>query len=503
MTIAWGNDLLDTSKGLDVLGVRRIDQAVESELVNGTTTISQRARYLSILPWALGEYLVNHASEGFEAHRLTAYLRRIEFVILAASRLDSRHNRANANGALGAYLYKDQLARLMNGEPVMFPEDGRQQILGIYFAPCQAIGLLLDRDQTVPYRLTPRGKKIWEVRQERLQAAPVMTAISTGEEFSPELAETAIPHFSLGSLSSSGEEATLLHRALVNPWSPISKVEQARVVKAYSGINKTIAWANGMLTSGPDNAAGLIVRNFKSCCEQRAGAQIEFAWAEYEYRRRCHFALELLLAALTDSLADSGEASTGQVVSEWARSFEPAPLLSEIWPSASDAWRSTAFESVASVPRCLFASKRIPTSDLGCLTASNQALASVALLAATASQTRAIRRDGRIDHKPASPGEKAVESVEKAGEEPFSELIVSLVELTALAHLQTTLRKMGAGQKCSLRFFPDGPFLRPTGIRMDPGHSGDRLTSVLRILTDIGKLRREAGMFTVSDGGGQ
>ena len=159
MTIAWGNDLLDTSKGLDGLGVRRIDQAVESELVNGTTTISQRARYLSILPWALGEYLVNHASEGFEAHRLTAYLRRIEFVILAASRLDSRHNRANANGALGAYLYKDQLARLMNGESVMFPEDGRQQILGIYFARCQAIGLLLDRDQTVPSELACQDRR--------------------------------------------------------------------------------------------------------------------------------------------------------------------------------------------------------------------------------------------------------------------------------------------------------------------------------------------------------
>ncbi len=55
MIITWGDDLLDTTQGLDILGVRGIDQAVELGLVNGITTISQRARYFSILPWALGE----------------------------------------------------------------------------------------------------------------------------------------------------------------------------------------------------------------------------------------------------------------------------------------------------------------------------------------------------------------------------------------------------------------------------------------------------------------
>ena len=45
MIIAWGDDLLDTTQGLDILGVRGVDQAVELALVNGITTISQRARY--------------------------------------------------------------------------------------------------------------------------------------------------------------------------------------------------------------------------------------------------------------------------------------------------------------------------------------------------------------------------------------------------------------------------------------------------------------------------
>ena len=84
--------------------------------------------------------------------------------------------------------------------------------------------------------------------------------------------------------------------------------------------------------------------------------------------------------------------------------------------------------------------------------------------------------------------------------ETFLDFMERLVEIAALAHLQTTLRKMGADQKCSLRFFPDGPVLRPTGIGMLPGHSNDRLTNVLRILADIGDFHRDGGRFVPNDG---
>ena len=73
--------------------------------------------------------------------------------------------------------------------------------------------------------------------------------------------------------------------------------------------------------------------------------------------------------------------------------------------------------------------------------------------------------------------------------------MIELVEITAFFHLQTTFRKMGGGQKCSLRFFPDGPLLRPTGIGVSPGYSDERLTNVLRILTDLGELQRVNGKF--------
>ena len=495
MTLTWGDNLLDTSQGLDILGVRGVDQAVELGLVNGITTISQRARYFSILAWALGEYLVGRASEGFDWDTLAIYLRRVEFMTLAASRLDSEINGADASGALGANLHQERLATLINGGTVTFPEDTGGAMLGTYFAPCRTIGLLLDGDATVPYRLSARGKEIWELRGERLRSSAVMGAVSSGNEISRALVDVAIPDFSLGALALSPNESELLHNAFMTHWDPGSEMERSRVARAYEAFNGTISWANRMLAAEPDSAIGLIVRNFNNCTQQRDRTQIAIRWAEYEYRRRCHFALELMLSALTSSLAEFQEAAIAQVVSDWFDKFEASPRLNKIWPEALGASESSARSAVESIPKQLFAGEPVPTNDLRHLPTIDQAFAAVALLAATASQTKALRRDGHFDRKSASPGERAVSVIESVGDESFSDLMEELVELIVLSHLQTTLRKMGAGQKCSLRFFSDGPLLRSTGIGMAPGHSNDRFTNVLRILTDIGKLQRSNGKF--------
>ena len=501
MIITWGDDLLDTTQGLDILGVRGIDQGVELGLVNGITTISQRARYFSILPWAIGEYLVNHASEEVDSDSFTVYLRRVEFMTLVASRLDSKLSGADASGALGANLHQERLATLINGGTVMFPDDSGGAMLGTYFAPCRTIGLLLDGDDTVPYRLSSRGREIWQQRKERLQTSPTIEAISSGIEISRTLAEAAIPEFSLGSLALSSDESQLLYDTLITPWDPGTESERIRVASAYDAFNGTIAWVNGMLATEPDSATGLIVRNFKSCTEEANGAPVAFRWAEYEYRRRCHFALELMLSALTQSLKEVKEATIPQVVSDWFDTFEASPLLDEVWPAASGAKDARALEAVESVPKQLFNDRPVPTNDLRLLPRNDQAFAAIAILVATEDQTKSVRRYGQFDRQSLSPGERAISFIEAAGKEPFPKFLEKLVELTALSHLQTTLRKMGARQKCSLRFFPDGPLLRSTGIGMAPGHSNDRLTNVLRILTDIGNLKRTNGKFAPTDGG--
>ena len=250
-----------------------------------------------------------------------------------------------------------------------------------------------------------------------------------------------------------------------------------------------------MLGAQPDSATGLIVRNFESCTLRGTGTPTAFIWAEYEYRRRCHFALELMLSALTRSLADFEVAGIEQIVSGWLETLEASSRLNEIWPDMSAVIGSNVIAVVESIPKDLFSNQPVPVDDLRRLPTTDQAFAAVALLVAVASQTRGIRKDGYFDRRTASPGERAIGFIETAGQEPFSGFLMQLAELTALSHLQTTLRKMGSGQKCSLRFFPDGPLLRSTGMGMEPGHSNDRLTNVLRILTDVGMLERSNGKF--------
>ena len=76
-----------------------------------------------------------------------------------------------------------------------------------------------------------------------------------------------------------------------------------------------------------------------------------------------------------------------------------------------------------------------------------------------------------------------------------------LVEVVIEAHLSTTLGKMSRGQKCSLRFYPEGALLRPTGRGVSAGQSGDRLGNVLGMWADLGVLKREDGRFRLTDRG--
>jgi hypothetical protein len=49
---------------------------------------------------------------------------------------------------------------------------------------------------------------------------------------------------------------------------------------------------------------------------------------------------------------------------------------------------------------------------------------------------------------------------------------------------------MAGGQKCSLRFFPEGQRLRLTAIQSGAGFSNSRLDNTINILVDIGVFQR-------------
>ena len=142
MEVVWGDGLGEETRGLDILGVRGLDQSLETALANGITTISLRGRYFAILPWLIGEFFDAEKKAGatvFVEDRLRTFIGRVEYLTLACTLLDD--SGGNAGGASGSVVFRDVMAELRSGATIPFPKDHSGSILGTYFGPCRAIGI--------------------------------------------------------------------------------------------------------------------------------------------------------------------------------------------------------------------------------------------------------------------------------------------------------------------------------------------------------------------------
>lgn len=67
--------------------------------------------------------------------------------------------------------------------------------------------------------------------------------------------------------------------------------------------------------------------------------------------------------------------------------------------------------------------------------------------------------------------------------------ILSL-RLAITPHLTTTLRKMGQGQQCSLRFYAEGEVLHPTGVGVGILDQKNQVKPIGKIVSAMGKKLR-------------
>jgi hypothetical protein len=500
MRFFWGDDILEESAGLDILGVRGLDQAIEASLVNGITTISNRARYLTLLPWALGMFFemdLEHGEAEFDRGHLGSFLQRLEFLILAATLCDPDAD--DTGGAIGMDLYGEAIGEIRAGRSAPFPTGGSEAMLNTYYGPSRAIGFTADgiSGSGAPYRLTPRGQNVWEMRKKELGDSPVLHVLTDGWELDRTTVDLAVPSFSLAALARFGTEGALLREAFFQPWTSSTPAATDRVARAYQQFVGSVEWISAALAKEPARASALLTRNYTTCCLGEVCDPTSVRWAEYEWRRRCHYALELMLSAVCGTLNMIGDSTLPDLVAYWREGPDATSVVAGLWSVPSGHWDLSAREVRESVPDGLFLGQNVPVGLLNRLSAAEQALMSFCLLSALAAQTRDLRMQALFPVRK-GPGDHAVEMILAAGETPFHVFLEALAAESAVSpHLATTLRKMGNNQKCSLRFFPDGPILRATGIVTSAGHSNDRLSNTMRMLADVRLLSATSSGYTV------
>lgn len=500
MDIFWNSGQKDMTNGLDILGIRRLDQNIELAWVSGITTISFRARYMSLLPWIITEYYNTELkSQGSEAEydegKLYDMIRRMEMIMFFCTEIGSTWGESgNTYGVIGSDLYSQQLNTLKAERMIMLTSEKGGASLGTYIAPCRSFGILADGDDEsgIPIKITSRGKQLYELHKETLKNSLLAEAILYGGSISLQDIHKDGLYFSVNGLAAKecSTERALLEACLLNPYLENHKP----TINQYDKFKKTILWGLDWLLSNESMAPQEIIASNYARCVMASNldtlADYQLGWCEYELRRRCHFSFELLLRAFNETLLNLGDASYNQIMSEIVSSYEYSEYMTDILPEIADPFSTKTSQLLDLLEVELFLDEPINRGGIQGCEAGTICLFAMCLLMSCFKQTQQLRVLHKIPNRRDDASaymEKAFDIIDDAKNTILIELLDLLIRKVSIeAHLKTTWRKMGQQQKCSLRFYPDGQVFRPTGKLTKAGYSGSRLGNVFGMLGDIG-----------------
>jgi hypothetical protein len=456
-----------------------------------------------MLAWLCAEAFDRSLAKGgsdaiFDKDEFERVLRRFEAVVFLSTHAGRTAGERGATfGVLNSDLLQAEANQLDAGASIEVPSTRGGAALGTYFMPARSLGVIdwPGPGSRLPLSIPPRGNALWIARRDVVNSSTLTKAIFDGGEISRRDLETDGQHFSVDRIDSIPRELALLRSAFLEPHEDADPA-------AFARLQRTIEWGlAGLEKASGATSDALIGGAFASVVRQPQAVRpdIEFAWFEYELYRRTHFACELLLSALVQSIGEVSSATLPDVISAWlGQSALPAFITDRFgwrrWPDGPIRAIDTDVET--------FLDEALPTRSVARWPAEASAAFAVGLLLLVVNQGKVLLREGRLAVQ-GSPFARLVQMVDTHGGATVAEFLETLLGAWLMPqHIHNALRKMASGGPCTLRFFTEGERVCSTGIAVVAGYSGDRLSNVIRMLSDIGFADRLSGStFRVNEAG--
>jgi len=484
----WNSGERDLIKGLDILGLRTQDQSVEAPLVSSITTISIRARYLSLLPWVVGEVFrdSSHKYSEKDVQRLMQIIDRLELlIILSTQHLRAQNSTLITTGMIGDLVYKEYIDAFNDRKELnakILAESSKKKgylsrSYATYLNPCRGFGMFSNTNAT-PFALPPRGQEAYQARAAHIpRDSLTLSWLLNGGKMTAGMLDDEAMLFSVGNIASIPDELECLRRSFLLPYND----EDSFVVERYRKFQGTIKWALTNLGKG-NSAAQLIESNYQRCVESKYEdlTETEFLWFEYDLRRKVHYALEIILGVFSDTLADINGGIVEDVIREWDTLSGLSETISRIYGVQSVSFDKTIEDVISKL------SSVSANESVGSLVPAEKCLYALALIIRTYMNTNnkvsaLTNQTNRIDYL-----RVVFEILDRSRKSSIFSVCTNIIkQCVVVPHLNTALRKMSQGNQCSLRFYPEGQTLTPTGTATGPGMSATRLTNTMNMLADI------------------